>query len=108
MSSTSVSVSLANGCELEKNIVRENYRYNINVRYKDHIYYKCEDSKALGCKGAWRITPFGDIKDTFGAQHKEHTQSLENHSYYLSLASTIKRQLKLDDLEPSLIVLVRN
>jgi len=38
----------------------------------------------LGCKGAWKISPFGESKDTFGMIHKEHTQSLENHSYFLS------------------------
>lgn len=77
------------------------------MRYKDHIYYKCEDSKALGCKGAWRLTPFGEVKDPFGGQHKEHTQSLENHTYFLSQANAT-RQLRLDDLDVNVQNLVRS
>ena len=72
MTSTA-TVSLPGGIELDNCIIRENYRYRINVRYKDQIYYKCEDSKSLGCKGAWKISPFGESKDTFGTIHKEHS-----------------------------------
>ena len=39
----------------EQNILRDGYRYILNAKYKDKLFYKCEDKKHIGCKGVWKL-----------------------------------------------------
>ena len=37
-------------------IIRDGYQYVLNCKYKDKLYYKCEDKKNIGCKAVWKLT----------------------------------------------------
>ena len=39
----------------EQLIERDGYKYNLNAKYKDKLFYKCEDKKNIGCKGVWKL-----------------------------------------------------
>jgi len=51
----------------------------LNCRYKDYIFYKCEDREKK-CHGAWKIK--AEEPDQEGMMHKPHSIGLEQHSYY--------------------------
>lgn len=76
------TITTSGGYEIDKTIIRDSYCYNVNVKYQDKVYYKCQDAKVLNCKGVWRLIPLGENKDPYGALFKEHTESLENHTYF--------------------------
>jgi hypothetical protein len=40
----------------EQMIIRDGYQYVLNCKYKDKLYYKCEDKKNIGCKAVWKLT----------------------------------------------------
>jgi hypothetical protein len=58
-------------------IVRDGYRYILNCKYKDKLFYKCEDKRNNGCKGVWKLYLDGK---TQGQIHRPHTEPYENHS----------------------------
>jgi hypothetical protein len=60
--------------------VREGFRYNVNCKSNSDVYYKCENGKALQCKGIWKIKEKGD--DSYGSIYRPHNEPLEVHSYY--------------------------
>eukprot|EP00347_Sterkiella_histriomuscorum_P000047 403377387 len=95
---------LESGLQVEKQIVREGYRYNVNMKFKNFIYYKCEDSKTLKCKGIWKLDITQEAKDRHGALHKPHTISLENHDYFQKQIKTQAqtRQIKITELQPQI------
>ena len=43
------------GSKYEQLITRDGYRYVLNCKYKDKLFYKCEDKKNIGCKGVWKL-----------------------------------------------------
>ena len=46
----------------EPSIIRDGYRYTLNCKYKDKLFYKCEDKKNIGCKGVWKLYIEADVK----------------------------------------------
>ena len=58
----------------------------LNCKYKDKLFYKCEDKKNIGCKGVWKLyialteNPGAAVSE--GQIHKAHTEPYENHLVY--------------------------
>lgn len=72
--------SAKTGESYEEFVIREGYRYKINCRYEDWLYYKCEDNKNLKCKGVWKRN-FRN-QDHQGVLHTPHSEPIENHTYH--------------------------
>lgn len=71
-------------------IERDGYKYNLNAKYKDKLFYKCEDKKNIGCKGVWKLylvpnQPHqmpNDNSTNEGQIHRPHTEPFQNHQVY--------------------------
>jgi len=60
-------------------IIREQFRYRLEIEYGGIKLYRCEDFKNQGCKAIWRIPNAADEK---GELHVDHSILMENHTYY--------------------------
>jgi len=86
-------IQARDGTEYPKSIVRVQQKYVVCMLKADKVYYKCEDSKRLGCKGVWALDVDFAKKQDEGFLYKQHTAANEEHLF----AQEQKRQVQSEE-----------